>query len=123
MKLLTEWKDYKNQERKALKALNDFKKFLIVEHGGGLFEGMAYTSSGLYAALWNCNTQARIKALNKNDFYFLGIAATENNDPVFIIEEIEKESREEKQTHFIIYNKQLKEIIKNNDILNIGGIK
>lgn len=93
-KLLKKWDDIETQTKKVL---NDFK-FLIpilkIEHGydkhlsqyanietlENVF-GFPYTSSSSFGAIWNTNTQTKIK-----NMYFRGLAIDENNDTIIILE-------------------------------------
>lgn len=83
-KLLTEWNDYEKQTRIATKAAQHLQNQLIFEHGrkehnAEFTFGLPYTSSGEFAAVWNCNASAR--KLNSRA-YFAGIALTVDNQPI-----------------------------------------
>lgn len=54
---------------------------LEIVAGSDLLGGLAYTSSGEFAALWNCNTSARLRGTNA---LFKGIAISANGVPVAV---------------------------------------
>lgn len=84
--LLTDWgKDYEQHERTAAHAVRSLARALVIEHGGDLLGGLAYTSTSQFAALWNCNAQARAKAERADGLraYFHGVAIDENGGAVF----------------------------------------
>ena len=82
---LTDWqKVCGDVERTAQKVMRKFAKWypenLKIIHGNGrnveeIF-GFPYTSSGSYAGIWNCQAEATYKF--EKDFYFDGLAITED---------------------------------------------
>lgn len=93
--LLTDWSEddsgrkhyfdiYERNEKTAKKAARRLLKNLEILHGSDLFGGLTYTSTSDFAALWNCNTEARKRGTN---LYFRGVALTTSGDAVAIYTE------------------------------------
>lgn len=101
MKLIQEWPDYENTERKVLHAFRQWHTFnLVVVNGFGLLTGLAYTSSSSFAGLWDCNCQTVYKW--DSHFQFRCVAISEDG---FIV------------AHFIEFDDDKNEIF--NDGMNI----
>ena len=84
LKLLTEWTNYEQQTRIATRAAQRLQNQLVFEHGrkernAEYSFGLPYTSSGEFAAVWNCNASARKQ---NSRAYLAGIALTVDNLPV-----------------------------------------
>ena len=75
---------YARNEKTAKKAARRLIKNLEILHGTDLLDGLAYTSSSNFAALWNCNTEARKRGTN---LYFRGVALTTSGEAVAIYTE------------------------------------
>ena len=81
MELLKEWNDYENYTRKCKEFLRDWYKFNLTFRAGtekgnvsDVF-GLAYTSTGDYAALWNTNSEWEYKSIP--GYFFRGVAISE----------------------------------------------
>lgn len=69
--------EYDKNERKAKRAARRLLSSgaLEIVKGSDLVGGLAYTSSGCFAGLWNCNTEARKRGTQA---YFKGVAMTDD---------------------------------------------
>ena len=78
MKLLTEWADFENLQRKAINALRDWYRvnlqWVAGSHHGDVEEvfGLPYTSSGSFAGLWQTNSEWHYRFIPK--YRFSGVA-------------------------------------------------
>ena len=75
---------YERNEKTAKKAARRLLKDLEILHGSDLLGGLAYTSTSEFAALWNCNTEARKRG---TALYFKGVALTTSGDAVAVYTE------------------------------------
>lgn len=75
---------YKRNEKTAKTAARRLLKNLEILHGADLLDGLAYTSTSEFAALWNCNTVARKRGTN---LYFKGVALTTSGEAVAVYTE------------------------------------
>lgn len=75
--------EYEKNERKAKRAARRLLSSgsLEIVNGSDLVGGLAYTSSGCFAGLWNCNTEARKRGTRA---YFDGIAISDDGAPVAV---------------------------------------
>lgn len=98
--ILREWgNDYEKHATTARKAARQVARSVVIEAGGGLLAGLAYTSTSNFAALWNCGTQARKRGTA--GAYFDGVAIDENGRAV-IVWNIYDEHGDEIETEFEI---------------------
>lgn len=84
---LQEWTDYERQYKIAVAAVKWLDRYLHIVHGRRernveLTYGLAYTSSGEFAAIWNTN----VNAVSRDDIelQFKGIALDKDENPVII---------------------------------------
>lgn len=82
-----EWTDYERQYKIAVAAVKWLDKSLRIVHGKRERNvedtyGLAYTSSGEYAAIWNTNVDARSN--EDLDLQFKGMALDKDDNPVII---------------------------------------
>lgn len=94
MELLKEWTNYEQQTKTAGRAARKVARGLEFLHGSAAdicADCMPYTSSGSYAAIWNCNAEARKPNTN---LYFDGIAIGTNGAPVSIWTERDRDGNE-----------------------------
>lgn len=99
-KLLTEWSDAdfvkfsKKAERAAFGLLMD-GDFEIIhgkrEKTAAETFGLAYTSSSSFAAVWNTNTETRLRGTR---LYFDGVAINDAGKPIIIYTELNKNGDE-----------------------------
>lgn len=75
--------EYEKNERKATRAARRLlcSGSLEIVAGSDLVGGLAYTSSGSFAALWNCNTSAKKRGTRA---YFNGVAISDDGMPVAV---------------------------------------
>lgn len=101
IQLLTTFEQFKDgrsqyhlNEHKAIRAAAGLllSRRLEIVAGSDLLQGLAYTSSGDFAALWNCNTSARLRA--RPSAYFKGIALSSNGSPVAIYQDHDNNGNE-----------------------------
>lgn len=85
LNLLKEWGTaYTKHMHTAKNAAWRLLASLEIVHGSDLVDGLAYTSSSDFAAVWNCNTEARKIG---TDLYFNGIAITDAGAPVAVYDD------------------------------------
>lgn len=84
-RILRDWgNEYEKHAKTATKAARAILPRLTIETGADFLGGLVYTSSSSFAALWNCNTQARLRAPWAAGLraYFRGVAIDENGRAV-----------------------------------------
>ena len=92
--LLQDWdanNKYIENERKAKAAARRLLSSLEIVKGFDLLGGLVYTSSSSFAAIWNCNTEARKRGTN---LYFQGVAIAECGAPVAFYQEYDENGNE-----------------------------
>lgn len=94
MKLLKEWTDYEEMEQKCMTAIYYWSEYNLdfYPNTDSFFSGFAYTSSGIYAGLFQCNCIAKYKW--DNHFSFHGIAISEDNFIVAVFSEYDDDGNE-----------------------------
>lgn len=102
--LLKDWNDYEKHTQTATKAAQLLQPLLYFEAGrresfAGDSFGLPYTSSGAFAAVWNCNASARLIAFPA--LYFEGVAIRKDGEPVGIFTERD-ENENEKSTIYLL---------------------
>ena len=64
---------------------------ITIVNGSGFLAGLAYTSSGVFAGLWNCNTTALKRGTREA---FKGVALTIDGEPVAIYQDYDENGNE-----------------------------
>ena len=105
IELKKEWDNPKQDEKKVLKDFkNNLYKNLIIECGTvekdlSFTFGFPYTSSSDFAAIWNTNTQTKLK---NTGLYFRGLAIDQDGDTVAVFDE---DTPDGEQSYFINISK------------------
>lgn len=104
-KLLTEWSysEYSKLYKKAERAARELLPSLELLHGerektAAETFGLPYTSSGDFAAVWNCNTEARLRGTR---LYFNGIAINADGQPIEVYTEYNADGDEVRTVYTI----------------------
>lgn len=103
MELLKEWPEFEKMKNQAISVIQKwYVSNLVIKNGSDFIDGLAYTSSSSFAALWDCNCNTVYKW--DPHFHFLGVAISIDGFIVAVFNEFDDNGNE-------LFNDDIKIII------------